>query len=269
MEKEVEKRRKEIIKLDHVMKYYYRGDNIVKAVNGIDMTIHEGDFVAIMGPSGSGKSTSMNLVGSLDIPTKGRIFLEHDNISHLTESDLAQIRGKKIGFIFQNFNLIPNLTVKENVMLPMMFQGTDIYEREEIAEELLKKVELGDRMDHYPNEISGGQMQRVAIARALANDPDVILADEPTGNLDTKTGEKVMDFLKQLNKEGKTIIVVTHEPELAEAYADIVYWLRDGKIENVTRHKNGFNIEKQERELIKKYQGKGKSSGKKVKRKRR
>ncbi len=241
---------KVIIQLDDVLKYYYRGESVVKAVNGIDLTIYEGDFVAIMGPSGSGKSTSMNLVGSLDIPTKGRIFLDTDNISELSESDLAQIRGKKIGFIFQNFNLIPNLTVKENVMLPMMFQGIDVFEREEVAESLLKKVDLGDRMDHYPNEISGGQMQRVAIARALANDPEVILADEPTGNLDTKTGEKVMDLLKQLNQEGKTIIIVTHEPELAEAYADIVYWLRDGKVEKITRRKNGFKIEKEERKLI-------------------
>ena len=249
---------KEIIRLTGVSKIYHRGDTTVRAVDGIDVCISEGDFVAIMGPSGSGKSTSMNLVGSLDMPSMGKIFLGGEDISELTESDLAQVRGKRIGFIFQNFNLIPNLTVKENVMLPMMFQGTDIYERAAIAEDLLRKVGLGDRMDHYPNQISGGQMQRVAIARALANDPEVILADEPTGNLDTKTGERVMEFLQQLNKEGKTVIMVTHEPELAEAYAQKVYWLRDGKVEKITYKKNGFKVEKEERELIKKHKGNGK-----------
>jgi len=248
-EKKKKEEKKAIIHLGDVFKYYHMGDVTVKAVDGIDISIKPGEFVAIMGPSGSGKSTSMNLVGSLDVPTKGHIFLDQEDISLLSESELAQIRGKKIGFIFQNFNLIPNLTVKENVMLPMMFQGMDIYEREAIAQKLLDKVELGDRADHYPNQISGGQMQRVAIARALANDPEVILADEPTGNLDTKTGIKVMDFLKKLNDEGKTIIMVTHEPELAEEYADIVYWLRDGKIEKVTRRTNGFKIEAEEKKL--------------------
>ena len=247
------KKGKEIITLKTVSKFYHMGETLVKAVDGVNISIMEGDFVAIMGPSGSGKSTSMNLVGSLDMPTNGRILLDGEDISELTESDLAQIRGQKIGFIFQNFNLIPNLTVKENVMLPMMFQGTDIYEREAVAEDLLRKVELGDRMNHYPNQISGGQMQRVAIARSLANNPDVILADEPTGNLDTKTGEKVMEFLQQLNKEGKTIIMVTHEPELAEAYARTVYWLRDGKVEKVTHKKNGFKVVKAERALNKKH----------------
>ncbi len=242
--------RKSLIKLENVFKHYYMGDIVVKAVDGINISIHEGEFVAIMGPSGSGKSTSMNLVGSLDVPTKGKIYLDGEDISQLEESELAQIRGKKIGFIFQSFNLIPNLTVKENIMLPMMFQGIEREDREVIAEDLLKKVELADRGNHYPNQISGGQMQRVAIARALANNPEVILADEPTGNLDTKTGEKVMDFLRQLNKEGKTIIMVTHEPELAEAYAEKVYWLKDGKVEKVT-HKNGhFSVEKEEKQLF-------------------
>ena len=246
------KNKETVILLKNVCKFYQMGENIVKAVDGIDMEIKKGEFVAIMGPSGSGKSTAMNLVGNLDIQTKGKILLDNQDTSDLTESDLAQIRGKKIGFIFQNFNLIPNLTVKENVMLPMMFQGIDSEEREEIAEELLEKVGLIDRIDHYPTQISGGEMQRVAIARALANDPEVILADEPTGNLDTKTGEKVMEFLKKLNKEGKTIIMVTHEPELAEAYADVVYWLRDGKVEKVTRRKKGFKIIEQEKKLMKK-----------------
>jgi putative ABC transport system ATP-binding protein len=255
---------KEIIRLTGVSKIYHMGDTTVRAVDGIDICISAGDFVAIMGPSGSGKSTSMNLVGSLDMPSMGKILLDGEDISTLTESDLAQIRGKKIGFIFQNFNLIPNLTVKENVMLPMMFQGTEIYERTTVAEDLLRKVDLGDRMDHYPNQISGGQMQRVAIARSLANDPEVILADEPTGNLDTKTGEKVMEFLQQLNKEGKTIIMVTHEPELAEAYAQKVYWLRDGKVEKITHKKNGFKVVAEERELHKKHGGNGKKTKKKL-----
>ncbi len=259
IKKSVEK--KEIINLKDVFKYYQMGDVTVKAVDGIDLSINHGDFVAIMGPSGSGKSTGMNLIGSLDVPTKGHIFLDTEDISELTESELAQVRGKKIGFIFQSFNLIPNLTVKENIMLPMMFQGMSIYEREAIAEDLLKKVDLDDRADHYPNQISGGQMQRVAIARALANDPEVILADEPTGNLDTKTGIKVMEFLQKLNKEGKTIIMVTHEPELAEEYADTVYWLRDGKVEKITKRKNGFKVEQEEKKL-RKIKGKKKSEEK-------
>tara|TARA_Y100000296_G_scaffold86472_1_gene126351 strand:- start:2214 stop:2984 length:771 start_codon:yes stop_codon:yes gene_type:complete len=244
--------KKNIIDLKNVAKYYEMGENIVKALDGVNINIEKGSFVAIMGPSGSGKSTAMNLVGNLDIQTKGKIFLDNQETSKLTESHLAQIRGKKIGFIFQSFNLIPNLTVKENVMLPMMFQGIDSEEREDIAEELLEKVELINRIDHYPTQISGGEMQRVAIARALANNPEVILADEPTGNLDTKTGENVIKFLKKLNNEGKTVIMVTHEPELAEAYADVVYWLRDGKIEKVSKHKNRFKIVKQERKFIKK-----------------
>ena len=224
-----------IIRLKDVFKHYQMGENIVKAVDGINIEVREGEFVAIMGPSGSGKSTAMNLVGSLDVPTNGSIYLDEDDISTLSESDLAQIRGSKIGFIFQSFNLIPNLTAKENVMIPMMFLGEEIEIRKEKAEKLLKLVELDDRMDHYPNELSGGQRQRVAIARALANDPEVILADEPTGNLDTKTGDIVMKFLDKLNKEGKTIIMVTHDPHLAQKHAEIVYWLKDGKVEKVTK----------------------------------
>jgi putative ABC transport system ATP-binding protein len=231
------KTKEEIINLKDVSKFYYMGNNIVKAVDEINFSIRKGDFVAVMGPSGSGKSTAMNLIGSLDVPTKGAIYLDKEDISWFSESDLSQIRGQKIGFIFQQFNLIPNLTVKENVMLPMDFQGVSKKEREEIAEELLDKVNLMHRMDFYPNQISGGEQQRVAIARALANDPEVILADEPTGNLDTKTGEKVMKFLEELNKEGKTIIMVTHDPDLAKKHADIVYWLKDGKVRKITRKK--------------------------------
>lgn len=236
MQKKSTKKRA-LIELKNVFKYYHLGDNLVKAVDGVDIVVEEGDFVAIMGPSGSGKSTTMNLVGSLDLATRGDIYLDGINIEHLDESDLAQIRGRKIGFIFQSFNLIPNLTAKENIMLPMIFQGTSEEEREERADYLLELVELEDRADHYPGQLSGGQQQRVAIARALANDPDVILADEPTGNLDTKTGERVMKFLEEFNKKGKTIIMVTHDPKLAQEHAKKVYWLKDGKVEKVTQRK--------------------------------
>ena len=226
---------KEVIRLRNVSKHYPMGDSIIRALSHLELKVYEGEFIAIMGPSGSGKSTAMNLVGSLDVPTYGTIYLDNGDISELSESDLAQVRGKKIGFIFQSFNLIPNLTVKENVMLPMMFQGTSIDERDERAKELLRLVELGDRMNHYPGEISGGQMQRVAIARSLANDPEVILADEPTGNLDSKTGENVMMFLEKLNKQGKTVIMVTHDADLAEKHADVIYWLLDGELDKVTK----------------------------------
>jgi len=244
-----------VIELRDVYKHYHMGDVVVKAVDGINIKVKKGEFVAIMGPSGSGKTTTMNLVGSLDVPTHGHIFLDEEDISLLSESDLAQIRGKKIGFIFQSFNLIPNLTAKENVMIPMMFQGEDVFVRDKVAKDLLKLVDLSDRMNHYPNELSGGQRQRVAIARALANDPEVILADEPTGNLDTKTGQIVMEFLEKLNQKGKTIILVTHDPELAQAHANIVYSLLDGKVEKVTRKKNTRAKQKKMMEL-KKFGGK-------------
>lgn len=228
-----------LIRLKNVAKYYRMGDEIVRAVDGLNIEIHPGDFVAIMGPSGSGKSTTMNLVGSLDLATKGDIFLDEIDIEELDESDLAQIRGKVIGFIFQSFNLIPNLTAKENVMLPMLFQEVDEDEREASALELLDMVGLTDRMDHHPNQLSGGEQQRVAIARALANNPEVILADEPTGNLDTKTGEAVMAYLEKLNKNGKTIIMVTHDPHLAQEHAKIIYHIKDGKLEKVTKKVSG------------------------------
>jgi len=234
-----------IIELKDAAKYYEMGDSIVKALDGVNISIEKGDFVAIMGPSGSGKSTGMNLTGSLDLATKGEIYLDGENIAGLEESELAQVRGNKIGFIFQQFNLIPNLTAKENVMLPMMFQQVDNEEREERAEKLLEAVELKDRMEHYPNQLSGGQQQRVAIARALANKPDVILADEPTGNLDTKTGEKMMDFLTDLNKKGRTIIMVTHDPDLAKKYAKTIYSIRDGKIEHIQKKVDDRWVKKQ------------------------
>jgi len=205
------------------------GEVNVEALRGLDFEVKKKEFVAVMGPSGSGKSTAVNMIGCLDIPTKGKIFLEGKDISKLHESDLAQIRGKKIGFIFQQFNLIPTLSAKENVMLPMIFQDVPEKQRIKRAEELLKLVDLGDRMDHKPTELSGGQQQRVAIARSLCNDPDVILADEPTGNLDSKTGESIINFLKKLNKEGKTIIMVTHDRDLAK-HAKRAVFLKDGQI---------------------------------------
>ena len=206
------------------------GETIVSAACGINLEIKKGDFVAIVGPSGSGKSTMMNLVGALDMASKGDIFLDNQNIEHLSESDLATIRGKKIGFIFQNFNLIPTLTAMENVMLPMTFQEIDEEERRNKARELLNSVKLGHRLKHLPGELSGGERQRVAIARALANNPEVILADEPTGNLDSKTGTEIMEMLLNLNKQCKTIIMVTHDNELAKKARKIVR-LRDGRIE--------------------------------------
>jgi len=219
-----------IIELKNLSKHYEMGENIVKALDGIDVKIKKGDFIAIVGPSGSGKSTMMNMIGALDLATKGEIFLDDEDIENLEESELAQIRGRKIGFVFQTFNLIPTLTALENVMLPMTFQGLGGEEKLERAEEILKKVGLEHRKNHFSNELSGGEMQRVAIARALANNPEVILADEPTGNLDSKTGKEIMKIFTDLNKKGKTIILVTHDLDLTK-YATKVLKLRDGKIE--------------------------------------
>jgi len=219
----------EIIKLQNVCKNFQMGDSVVHAVESIDLDIKKGDFIAIVGPSGSGKSTMMNLVGALDLATEGEIYLDGQDIEHLEESELAQIRGRKIGFVFQTFNLIPTLTALGNVMLPMMFQDYTEDEREERGRKLLEDLGMGHRLEHLPPELSGGERQRVAIARALANNPDVILADEPTGNLDTKTGDDVMQILKNLNNEGKTIIMVTHDMEKA-AQAKKIVRLKDGRV---------------------------------------
>ncbi|MCH8003254.1 MAG: ABC transporter ATP-binding protein [Nanoarchaeota archaeon] len=225
-----------MIKLDNVWKTYQMGEVKVNALRGLDLEIKKGEFVAIMGPSGSGKSTAVNMVGALDIPSKGKVYLEKHDISKLSESDLAQIRGKKIGFIFQQFNLINTLSALENVALPMVFQGIERDERLEIGKKLLERVGLQERIYHKPTELSGGEQQRVAIARSLANDPEVVLADEPTGNLDSKTGEVVIKFLENLNKDGKTIIVVTHDANVAK-HAHRIEFLKDGKI--VKRTKGG------------------------------
>ncbi len=221
---------KPIIQLRNVWKTYKMGDNVVHALKGINLDVMPGEFLAIQGPSGSGKSTAMNLVGCLDVPSRGEIYLDGANISKMSESDLATIRGRKIGFIFQKFNLIETLTAFENVVLPMTFQGIPEEERKKRAVKLLTQFGLGDRMHHKPGELSGGQQQRVAIARSLSVDPPVILADEPTGNLDSKTGKEVMEFLKELHKHhDKTIVLVTHDDVLAR-FADRVENLKDGII---------------------------------------
>jgi len=222
--------KKSIISLHDVWKIYKMGQVEVPALRGLNFEVRQGEFVAIIGPSGSGKSTAMNMIGVLDFPTKGVIKLDGKDITKMSESDLAQIRGRKIGFIFQQFNLLNTLTALENVMLPMTFQGVSVAKRKERAQKLLELVDLGERVNHRPTELSGGQQQRVAIARSLANDPEVILADEPTGNLDSKTGGNVLGFLKKLNKEeGKTIVMVTHDMDLAKQ-AKRVESLRDGQI---------------------------------------
>ena len=223
------KSEKEIIRLQEVSKHYHLGNEFIKAVDNVDVTIHKGEFVAVIGPSGSGKSTMMNLIGALDLATTGDIFLDGINIEKLTESELAVLRGKKIGFVFQTFNLIPTLTALENVILPMIFQGKPSEERTHRAEELLEKMGLSKRINHLPSELSGGEKQRVAIARALANDPEVILADEPTGNLDSKRKQEIAQMFLDLSKEGKTIILVTHDTEVAH-FADKIYQLKDGRI---------------------------------------
>ncbi len=218
-----------IIQLKNVHKDYEIGDTIISAVDGVDLEIKQGDFIAIVGPSGSGKSTMMNLVGALDLATEGDIFLDNVNIEHLHESELAQLRGKKIGFVFQTFNLVPTLTALENVMLPMIFQNVELEERKERSTNLLSDLGLGERLKHLPSELSGGERQRVALARALANDPEVILADEPTGNLDSKRSEEVAKMFVKLSKQGKTIILVTHDLDIAK-YANKIYKLKDGRI---------------------------------------
>lgn len=221
---------KPIIRLKDVWKIYKMGEVDVTALKGINLSINKGEFVAITGASGSGKSTMMNLVGCLDIPTRGEIFLNDTAISLLSESSLAEVRGKKIGFIFQQFNLIPTLTALENVILPMEFQNFPLAKIKERAKKILEQVGLGDRMHHKPTELSGGQAQRVAIARSLANNPEVILADEPTGNLDSKTGQYIMNLLCQLHKkEGKTVIIVTHDVHLVK-FAKRIIRLKDGQI---------------------------------------
>ena len=219
----------EVIRLEDIMKTYIMGDSTVHALNHVDVHINEGEFVAIMGPSGSGKSTMMNILGCLDRPTSGKYFLDGKEVAGLDDDELAQTRNAKIGFVFQNFNLLPKLTAQVNVALPLVYAGVPEEERMERAKKALEAVGLGLRLDHKPNEMSGGQRQRVAIARALVNNPAIVMADEPTGNLDTKSSYEIMDIFKALNAEGRTIVMVTHEPDIGEQTKRILV-MRDGKL---------------------------------------
>lgn len=229
-----------LIKLENVWKIYQLGKVELTVLKGISLEIYPGAFVTIMGPSGSGKSTLMHIIGCLDVPTKGRVFLERQDILELSEDDLAQIRGQRIGFVFQQFNLLHSLSALENVTLPMVFQGVPEGERIERAKELLVSLGLGERIFHRPSELSGGERQRVAIARSLANDPEIIVADEPTGNLDSTTGKMIMEVLIDLHKkEKKTIVVVTHDPHIAE-YTEEVINIMDGQI--IANHKTAGKV---------------------------
>ena len=228
---------KPVVELRNVWKVYGDGEVRVEALRGVNLKVSEGEFIAIMGPSGSGKSTLLNMIGCLDKPTRGKVLIDGVDISKLDERELAKIRSEKIGFIFQLFNLSPNLTALENVYLTMLFKGVSRKEGLKRAEELLEIVGMKRRMNHYPNQLSGGEMQRVAIARALANNPKIILADEPTGNLDSKSGREVMKVLEGLNKKlGTTLIVVTHDPEVAK-FAEKIFIIKDGKIEREVKKK--------------------------------
>ena len=218
-----------MIKLEHIFKIYEMGENKVYALDDVSLHVAAHEFVSIIGPSGSGKSTLMNMLGCLDVPTQGRYFLDGTDISKKTDDELAEIRNKKIGFVFQGFNLLPKLTAVENVELPLIYSNVSAKERHEKAKEALAKVVLEGRIDHKPTELSGGQQQRVAIARALITDPPIILADEPTGNLDSKSGKEVMEIFKNLNANGNTIILITHDSGVA-AQAKRVVRIQDGKL---------------------------------------
>lgn len=218
-----------MIRLESIVKSYTVGKEQVDVLKGIDLHIQAGEFTAIMGPSGSGKSTLMNIIGCLDRPTSGEYFLHGERVSDYDENALAKVRNRSLGFVFQQFHLLPRLNALQNVELPLIYAGKSKKEREQLAIEALERVGLSDRMNHLPNELSGGQKQRVAIARAIVNRPSVILADEPTGALDSKTSEQIMDLFTMLNRDGTTIVMVTHEKEVAE-YAERIVLVRDGKL---------------------------------------
>lgn len=218
-----------LIEFKDVYKIYPMGDTQVRAIDGVSMTVQKGEFLAIVGQSGSGKSTCMNIIGCLDVPTSGQYFLEGNDVSHMTDDEQAEIRNKKLGFIFQQYNLIPKLTVQQNVELPLLYAGLSEKEQTARALESLDRVGLRDKAKNYPNQLSGGQQQRVSIARALAGNPSIILADEPTGALDSKTGKEVLQFLKKLHREGNTIVLITHDNTIA-AQAERVIRIHDGKV---------------------------------------
>ncbi|MEA2465873.1 MAG: putative transport system ATP-binding protein [Acidobacteriota bacterium] len=224
-----------IIRMSNIRKVYDTGKVKVEALKGIDLDVYPGEFLAIVGPSGSGKSTLMNLLGCLDTPSDGTYQIGGDNVAGVTRDELAEIRNRRVGFVFQSFNLLPHLSALENVELPMLFGGVSPKERRARAAQLLEKVGLGDRVDHKPTELSGGQMQRVAIARALAMNPDILLADEPTGNLDTSSGTDVMSLFNELWQSGRTLIIITHDPALARRASRVVE-IRDGRITSDTRN---------------------------------
>lgn len=221
-----------VIKINHIRKTYIMGTLEINALRDVSIDIRRNQYVAIMGPSGSGKSTLMNILGCLDTPSDGDYFLNSTNVSKMDDSELAYIRNKEIGFVFQTFNLLPRISAQENVALPLVYTGFSRSKRMEMAEKALTSVGLADRMDHKPNELSGGQRQRVAIARALVNNPSIILADEPTGNLDSKTSYEIMALFDELHRQGQTIILVTHEEDIAR-YAKEIIRLRDGLVESV------------------------------------
>ncbi len=218
-----------VIELQDIWKKYLLGKIELEVLKGVSLEVEKNDFAIILGPSGSGKSTLLNMVSCLDIPTSGKILLEGEDVSKLSEDELAKVRGKKIGFVFQQFNLLSHLTALENVILPTIFQGVAREKGEERARDLLSSVGLKERVNHRPTELSGGEKQRVAIARSLINSPEIIVADEPTGNVDSKTGEKIMGILKELNEKGRTVIVVTHDREL-QKFANRVVNIKDGTI---------------------------------------
>ncbi|HRD40508.1 MAG TPA: ABC transporter ATP-binding protein [Bacteroidia bacterium] len=226
-----------IIKITDISRLYQIGDETIYALKKVDLNIFKNEYVALMGPSGSGKSTLMNILGCLDTPSTGEYILNNNSVAKMTDNELAEIRNKEIGFVFQTFNLLPRSTTLENVALPLVYAGISKAEREARAKEVLEQVGLGNRMNHKPNELSGGQRQRVAIARALVNKPAIILADEPTGNLDSKTSVEIMGLFEEIHKNGNTIILVTHEEDIA-LHAHRIVRLKDGLVESDTQNKN-------------------------------